>query len=51
MKELTKMLATIVFGCVTTLSVLDITADYSIQTKGLRGKADHDAVQVLSRHL
>ena len=39
------------FIALSTLSALDITADYSIQTKGLRGKVDHDAVQVLSTHL
>ena len=51
MKVLTKMLAAAMLVCVTTLFALDITADYSIQTKSLRVKADYDAVQVLSRHL
>ena len=51
MKLLTKILAATVLGCVPTLSALDITADYSIQTKGLRRKADHDAVQILNKHL
>lgn len=51
MKRATQFLTTVILGCVSTLSALDITADYSIQTKGLRGKVDHDAVQVLSTHL
>lgn len=38
-------------GGVSTLSALDITGDFSVQTKNLRGKVDQDAVEVLTTHL